>query len=78
MLSLIQIGSVFEMVVLHVIIAVVFGVAGAVFGLSLGVPTWHIGALYGLCGAMGLLLSMSAVMLTTDLAGWRDKQAQSG
>lgn len=66
------------MVLVHLIVALVSGFAGVTFGVSLGVSMLHVGALYMLCGAMGMLLSISAVMAIADASDSPRRPAQDG
>lgn len=54
------------MVLVHLIVALVAGLAAVAFGVSQGVSVLHVGALYMLCGTMGMLLSISAGMALAD------------
>ena len=66
------------MIAVHVLFALVFGIAGAVYGLSLGLTAGAVCLLYGLCGALGMLLSICVRMAVADMSSWSQKQAQGG
>ncbi|SUZ30717.1 hypothetical protein ROE7235_00443 [Roseibaca ekhonensis] len=66
------------MVLVHLIVALLSGLAGVAFGALLGVPVLHIGALYTLCGAMGMLMSVSAVIAIADASDSPRRPAQDG
>ncbi|MCL1628673.1 MULTISPECIES: hypothetical protein [Roseinatronobacter] len=66
------------MIVLHVVIALLFGLVGLVYGLMLGLSAGHLGVLYGLCGGLGLLLSITARMALAEMSDWARKPAQGG
>lgn len=66
------------MIVLHVMVAVLCGLVGLVYGLTLGLSAGHLGGLYGLCGALGLVLSMALRLACVDMSVWARKRAQGG
>lgn len=66
------------MIVLHVVIALLFGLVGLVYGLILSLSAAYLGAIYVFCGALGLLLSIAARMALVEMSDWARKQAQGG
>jgi len=66
------------MILLHLIVALVFGFFGAVYAVALDLPIFFVFLLYQLCGSMGLLVSICVVMVVADMSQWSRKQAQRG
>ena len=66
------------MIVVHILVAMVFAMSGLVYGVLLGLSAGHIVMLYGLCGALGLFLSIALHLRRVDMSVWARKQAQGG